>query len=223
MLTPPDKPRRGRPPKNPQAHADTRAVLLRAGMELLTEQGFAATGLDTVLKRVDVPKGSFYHYFASKEAFGRELMDAYDAYFAAKLDHWLLDASRPALARLAAFVDDAKAGMARHDFTRGCLIGNLGLEVGALPDGFREALERIFAGWQARIARCLRDAQHERVLAADADLDALAAFFWIGWEGAVLRARLVRNATPLDTFFNGFLAGLPRSRPARAPARPPAD
>ncbi|MEK6346559.1 MAG: TetR/AcrR family transcriptional regulator [Burkholderia sp.] len=215
-----DKPRRGRPPKNPQAHADTRGVLLRAGMELLTEQGFSATGLDTVLKRVGIPKGSFYHYFDSKEAFGRELMTAYDAYFAARLDRWLLDAGRPALARLADFVEDAKAGMARHAFTRGCLIGNLGLEVGALPDGFREALDAIFANWQARVARCLRDAQHEQALAADANPDALAAFFWIGWEGAVLRARLVRDAAPLDTFFDGFLAMLPLRQPAGARARP---
>ncbi|GAB7537051.1 acrylate utilization transcriptional regulator AcuR [Burkholderia sp. 3C] len=214
------KPRRGRPPKNPQAHADTRGVLIRAGMELLTEQGFSATGLDTVLKRVGIPKGSFYHYFESKEAFGRELMTAYDAYFAARLDRWLLDDSRPALTRLADFVEDAKAGMARHDFTRGCLIGNLGLEVGALPEGFRETLETIFTSWQARVARCLRDAQREHTLAADANPDALAAFFWIGWEGAVLRARLVRNAAPLDTFFSGFLAVLPQRQPAGARTRP---
>jgi TetR/AcrR family transcriptional repressor of nem operon len=38
----------------------------------------------------------------------------------------------------------------------------------------------------------------------------LAAYFWIGWEGAVLRARLVQNAQPLDTFIIGFLRGLPR-------------
>lgn len=220
MIDSTDRPRRGRPPKNPQAHADTRGVLIRAGMELLTEQGFSATGLDTVLKRVGIPKGSFYHYFESKEAFGRELMTAYDAYFAARLDRWLLDASRPALARLADFVEDAKAGMARHAFARGCLIGNLGLEVGALPAGFREALEAIFTNWQMRVARCLRDAQREQTLAADADPDALAAFFWIGWEGAVLRARLVRNATPLDTFFDGFLAVLPQRQPAGVPARP---
>lgn len=220
MIDSADKPRRGRPPKNPQAHADTRGVLIRAGMELLTEQGFSATGLDTVLKRVGIPKGSFYHYFESKEAFGRELMTAYDAYFAARLDRWLLDESCPALVRLADFVEDAKAGMARHAFTRGCLIGNLGLEVGALPDGFREALDAIFANWQARVARCLRDAQRERTLAADANPDALAAFFWIGWEGAVLRARLVRNATPLDLFFDGFLAVLPQRQPAGARPRP---
>ncbi|MFP3794868.1 TetR/AcrR family transcriptional regulator [Paraburkholderia sp. SIMBA_027] len=207
-----DRPRRGRPRKDPLAHADTRAALIRAGMELLTGQSFAATGLDAVLKRVGIPKGSFYHYFESKEAFGRVLLDAYDAYFLAKLDRWLLDTSRPALDRLAAFVDDAKAGMARHDYTRGCLAGNLGIEVDILPDDFRGTLERVFQGWQARVAACLHDAQQAGELAPHADLDALAACFWIGWEGAVMRARLVRSDAPLDTFFKGFIAGLPRAQ-----------
>lgn len=205
------KPRRGRPPKDPRAHADTRATLIRAGMEMLTEQSFAATGLDAVLKRVNIPKGSFYHYFESKEAFGRELMSAYDAYFCAKLDRWLQDDTRPALERLSAFVEDASKGMARHHYTRGCLVGNLGVEVDILPDDFRETLERILQGWQARIVACLREAQREGVLAKRIDLASLASFFWIGWEGAVLRARLVRSAAPLDTFFKGFIAGLPRA------------
>jgi TetR/AcrR family transcriptional repressor of nem operon len=100
--------------------------------------------------------------------------------------------------------------MARHGYTRGCLVGNLGVEVDILPEDFRETLERILQGWQARIVACLREAQREGALAKRIDLASLAAFFWIGWEGAVLRARLVRSAAPLDTFFRGFTAGLPR-------------
>jgi TetR/AcrR family transcriptional repressor of nem operon len=179
-------------------------------MELLTEQGFTATGLDTMLKRVGIPKGSFYHYFESKEAFGREVMAAYDAHFRAKLDRWLLDESLSPLERLLAFLDEAKAGMARHRFTRGCLVGNLGQEVGALPPDYRERLAQIVQGWQDRVADCLRAAQCRGELGAGADCNALAAFFWIGWEGAVLRARLTRDASPLDLFVAAFFSGLRR-------------
>lgn len=206
--SPTPKPRRGRPPKDPRAHGDTRDTLIRAGLELLTSQGFAATGLDTVLKLAGIPKGSFYHYFDSKEAFGHALMDAYDAYFCAMLDRWLIDDTQPALERLAAFVDNAKTGMARYDYTRGCLVGNLGLEVGILPEDYRLRLEAALQGWQTRVRACLADAQREGRVAKNADLDALAAFFWIGWEGAVLRARVVRDGAPLQTFFDGFIAGL---------------
>ncbi|BCG24534.1 TetR family transcriptional regulator [Pseudomonas tohonis] len=203
-------PRRGRPPKVNRDNPDTRDALVRCGTEILTEQGFLSTGIDTVLSRVGVPKGSFYHYFQSKEDFGHAVLENYAGYFARKLDRCLLDASRPPLARIAAFVEDAKAGMQRFDYRRGCLVGNLGQEVTQLPEAFRESLEAILLSWQQRLALCLEAAKAEGELAPDTDCERWAAFFWIGWEGAVLRARLVQGNAPLDCFIQGFLAGLPR-------------
>ncbi|BCA28489.1 acrylate utilization transcriptional regulator AcuR [Metapseudomonas otitidis] len=203
-------PRRGRPPKVNRDNPDTRDALVRCGTEILTEQGFLSTGIDAVLSRVGVPKGSFYHYFQSKEDFGHAVLANYADYFARKLDRCLLDASRPPLARIAAFVEDAKAGMQRFDYRRGCLVGNLGQEVTQLPEAFRESLEAILLSWQQRLALCLEAAKAEGELATDTDCERWAAFFWIGWEGAVLRARLVRGNAPLDCFIQGFLAGLPR-------------
>lgn len=207
----PAKPRRpGRPPKVDRENFETREALIRYGTEVLTEQGFMATGIDGILKRVGVPKGSFYHYFESKEAFGRAVLDNYATFFARKLDRWLLDESMSPLERLAGFAQDAKTGMARYGYRRGCIVGNMGQEVSVLPEGFREILEGIFLDWQGRLTLCLKAAQAANELSADADCAELAAFFWIGWEGAVLRARLVQSDTPLNTFIAGFLRGLPQ-------------
>ncbi|WP_447778314.1 acrylate utilization transcriptional regulator AcuR [Variovorax boronicumulans] len=199
------------------AYSATRDVLIRCGMELLTEQGFSATGLDAVLKRATVPKGSFYYYFESKDAFGAAVMDAYDDYFKRKLDRWLLDEKRAPLDRLADFIADASRGMRKHRFTRGCLVGNLSQELGVLPSEFRERLDSILLGWQARVAHCLRAAQNEGSISAAQDPDQLAEFFWIAWEGAVLRARLVQSERPLITFIAAFLSGL-SERANAAPA-----
>jgi len=210
MNIPAVKRRPGRPPKVDRENFETREALIRCGTEVLTEQGFSATGIDYILKQVGVPKGSFYHYFPSKEAFGHAVLDSYAGYFSQRLDRWLLDESLTPLERLVGFVQNAKVGMARHDYRRGCLVGNLGQEVSMLPDGFREILEGIFLDWQQRLSECLRAAQTSGELARDADCDELAAFFWIGWEGAVLRARLVASDAPLNTFIAGFLRGLPQ-------------
>lgn len=210
MNTPLAKRRPGRPPKVDRENFETREALIRGGMEVLTEQGFTATGIDYILKRVGVPKGSFYHYFPSKEAFGHVLLARYAEYFSQRLDRWLLDETLTPLERLVGFVQNAKVGMARHEYRRGCLVGNLGQEVSMLPSGFRETLEAIFLDWQARLSVCFRAAQAEGELAAHVDCDELAAFFWIGWEGAVLRARLVASEAPLNTFITGFLRGLPQ-------------
>lgn len=196
--------RRGRPPKDQAGHSETREALLRAGVAALTEKGFCATGLDEILRAAGVPKGSFYHHFDSKEAFGALLIDQYAAYFAHKLDRHLRDEGLPPLERLRRFIADARAGMIRHDFRRGCLIGNLGQEMAALPDAFRQRLIDVFTDWQNRTAVCLRAAQRDGDIPPDADCDALAEFFWTGWEGAVLRARLERQAAPLDKFATAF-------------------
>jgi TetR/AcrR family transcriptional repressor of nem operon len=200
--------RRGRPPKRLDEQSDTREILLRAGVGILTEKGFCATGIDEILRGVGIPKGSFYHYFDSKEAFGAELIDRYAAYFACKLQRHFDDDSRSHIERLKAFVSDACSGMAKYGYMRGCLIGNLGQEMGALPPSYGERLSGVFIDWQERVARCLLAAQEAGEISANIDCQRQAVFFWIGWEGAVLRAKLERHPAALAIFSEVFFAGL---------------
>ncbi|MDO7083795.1 TetR/AcrR family transcriptional regulator [Pseudocolwellia sp. AS88] len=209
MNVPITKPRRGRPPKVSRENHDTKADLIRSGLEQLTETGFASSGVDQILKKVGVPKGSFYHYFASKEAFGRAVIEKYADYFANKLDVFLLDESYSPLTRISNFVEDAKMGMIRHQFKRGCLVGNLGQEVELLPESFRPQLIDIFLSWQHRIANCLKAAQSSGEISNTANCEQLAEYFWIGWEGAVSRAKLVQDTKPLESYFNHFMTTLP--------------
>jgi TetR/AcrR family transcriptional regulator, transcriptional repressor for nem operon len=200
--------KRGRPPKVEGDYRETRTLLLRAGVAALTEKGFSATGIDEVLKSVNVPKGSFYHFFDSKEAFGAELITLYNDYFVRKLDQFLLDDSQTPLRRIDAFCLDAERGMERFGFRRGCLVGNLGQEMNTLPEAFRTQLTDVLLDWQARTERCLAAAKATGEISIRSDCARLAAFFWIGWEGAVLRAKLERRAEPLRIFAECFRATL---------------
>jgi len=199
--------RRGRRPQRQANLVDSRELLLRSGLEVLTEKGFSATGIDEILGRVGVPKGSFYYYFNSKEAFGLALIDRYADYFAHKIDRHLSNTQLAPVDRLRSFVGDAIASMARFDFRRGCLIGNLGQEMGVLPESFRVRLKEVFGDWQAQFAACLALAQETGALSKSVDVNQVAAFFWIGWEGAVLRAKLEQSAAPLELFSDFFFAG----------------
>jgi TetR/AcrR family transcriptional regulator, transcriptional repressor for nem operon len=195
---------RGRPPKMHPGFGETRLALIRAGVIALTEKGFPSTALEDILEAVRVPKGSFYHYFESKEAFGMELINSYDQYFARRLNSFLLNGGFRPLDRLRAFTLDAQAAMQRHDYKRGCLVGNLSQEMGALPASFRIRLIEILNDWQRRTGDCLRAAQTAKAIDASHDCDQLSAFFWIGWEGAVLRAKLEQRGEPLSVFASNF-------------------
>ncbi len=196
---------------------DTKRALVWCGTELLTERGFQVTGIDEVLKRVGVPKGSFYHFFANKHEFGEAVIQNYVDYYARKMARIFDDESRSPLSRLRAFVEDAKRGMLKYGYRRGCLIGNLGQELASLDDAFREQLEAVLIAWERRVEGCLQQAIEAGELSPDSDAAAISRFFWIGWEGAVLRAKLTRNAEPLDQFAGMFFAML--APPARSTRR----
>jgi TetR/AcrR family transcriptional repressor of nem operon len=219
-----DKPQLQRPAKPPTAgptphrvrsrseraveRGDTRRALVWCGTELLTERGFQVTGIDEVLKRVGVPKGSFYHFFANKHEFGEAVIQNYVEYYARKMARIFDDESTTPLSRLRLFVEDAKRGMLKYGYRRGCLIGNLGQELAGLDDSFRQQLEAVLIAWEQRVAACLQQAIEAGELAPTSDAAAISRFFWIGWEGAVLRAKLTRNAEPLDQFADMFFATL---------------
>jgi len=200
------KTRRGRPPGDGKQRLDTRDALVRHGLEVLTEQGFSRTGIEQILKHLNVPKGSFYHYFSSKESFGLAVIESYADYFQHKLDRWFTDERLTPLTRLARFIEDARRSMIRYDFRRGCLIGNLSQEFGRSHPMFSERLEQIFNDWQCRLKTCLDEAGKAGEIDTALNTEQLAAFFWIGWEGAVMRARLTRSDKPLllfaDTYFH---------------------
>ncbi|WP_373235443.1 acrylate utilization transcriptional regulator AcuR [Cohaesibacter celericrescens] len=195
--------KRGRPRKDPLDQI-ARQKLIRAGLISLTEHGYSAVSVDEVLTSSGITKGSFYHHFKSKADYGLALIEAYHEYFAAKMMAWFEQSDLAPLDRLRGFVTDAEAGMAKYAFRRGCLVGNLGQEMSVLPADVSERLIAVLEDWQRRTASCLRQAQHQNQISQKHDPDALAAFFWIGWEGAVLRAKLERNPEPLRCFAAGF-------------------
>lgn len=199
-----EKPRRGRPPKQSSGVEATRERLIERGIQIFTEKGFNNTGLDEILKSENVPKGSFYHYFKNKAQYGEVVVDAYAVYFSKKLARSYTDTSLLPLQRLQAFIDEACRGLEKYAFKRGCLVGNLGQELGALDAAFRTQLEAVFQSWQRQLAELLEQAKAQGQLSDQANPSELAEFFWIGWEGAILRAKLVQSDQPVRAFSKQF-------------------
>lgn len=112
-----------------QARGETRARLVQIGTELLSEKGFGSTGLEEILEKASVPKGSFYYYFESKAKFGFAVIDHYDYLWAQKLHRLLRDPAVTPLARVDNYIAEGIRGLEKYAFRRGCLIGNMGQEM----------------------------------------------------------------------------------------------
>lgn len=189
--------------------ASSREQLIRTGLELLTERGFGSTGVDEILKNAGVPKGSFYHHFVSKSEFALVLIAEYNNYFRSRLNRLLIDASESqtdAISRIRALIDDFSRTMAKHAFRRGCLIGNFGQELGSSHENFRVRLEGVIREWEAILVECLESGQRDGSVDQAVEPREAASFFWTGWEGAVMRAKLVKSAKPLQDFGKGFIS-----------------
>ncbi|MGP2482037.1 acrylate utilization transcriptional regulator AcuR [Pantoea eucalypti] len=204
---------RGRPRKTESTYADTRDALIRSGLELLTKNGFLSTGIDAIVKNANVPKGSFYYYFKSKEEYAQAVLNAYDNFFEHKLRKHLNKPSFTPMARLENFIGDACNGIEKYNFTRGCLVGNMMQESPGLPPSFIELLKKILERWQSLVAACLSDALSSGEICSELKNTQLAAIFWSGWEGAVMRAKLYCSTQPVYDFWSYFKTSV-RYQPA---------
>ncbi len=69
-----------------QTYDDTRQHLLDTGHRIMAVKGFTGVGLNEILQAASVPKGSFYHYFKSKEQFWQSLLEDYFRHYLAQMD-----------------------------------------------------------------------------------------------------------------------------------------
>lgn len=181
---------------------DTKTELIKVGMELLGTHGYNATGINAVLKRAKIPKGSFYHHFASKEEFGLATIEAFSGRFLTRLDLFLADNTLTPLNRLRVFLEKGLEQLESHKFTSGCLIGDLAQELAAQNEQLRSRLENVLRSWSERFAVCLREAQQAGELPLSADPDMIASLILSGWEGAVLRAKVMKSPQPVREFID---------------------
>jgi TetR/AcrR family transcriptional repressor of nem operon len=186
--------------KKSDSRGETRARLVRIGTEILSEKGFESTGLEEILERAQVPKGSFYYYFESKAAFGFAVIENYEYLWAQKLTRLLKDPAVPPLNRIDDYISEGVRGLEKYSFRRGCLIGNLGQELAALDDEFRSRILKVFDSWANYVADCLNEAKLRGDLPIEFSIEEAAKFFWIAWEGAILQAKLERSVEPIQRF-----------------------
>ncbi|MBI3284253.1 MAG: TetR/AcrR family transcriptional regulator [Burkholderiales bacterium] len=182
----------------PEQYQDTRERILLTGEQLIRGRGFSALGLSEILAAAEVPKGSFYHYFQSKEGFGVALLERYFDDYHARAGALLGNRAVPVRSRLLTYFSNWRqvaADSACHDV---CLAVKLAAEVSDLSEPMRLALDRGMLRITTQIAECLRAAQAEGSFPASTDAQELAESLYGMWVGASLLTKTRRDLRPLD-------------------------
>lgn len=188
----------------------TRGELLEHGTRLMLERGYNTTGVAAVLEAAGVPKGSFYHYFKSKEEFGLAVLRHYFRNHLDNVERFLDDPAVAPLQRLRDCFGFYIDYFRDHDCRYGCMLGNLSQEMADQSEVFRSLLHDLLRTWCGKVADCLADAARRGELSLTVEPRVLAEYCVNSWEGAVLRMKLEKTVAPLELFVEMFFRTLPR-------------
>lgn len=180
-------------------YQDTREHLLATGEAVMRSRGFSAVGLTEILTEAGVPKGSFYHYFKSKEAYGADMLKRYFERYDEDLKAMMARDSGNARERL---LDYFRRWAGRHESNAcqsGCFAVKLSGEVSDLSEPMRLALAEGMAMITRRLADGVRAGQAEGTIAVHLEPQATAEALYSLWIGADLMAKVQRNPAPLHS------------------------
>ena|SRR3989442_1539242 len=177
----------------------TRDVIIAAATRLMQIKGYHATSLDDVLTDSGAGKGTFYHYFESKEDLGYAILQGIVAQFLAHtLDPCFSDSGGRPLTQIRCFLDRVVEIQRAGNCVGGCPLGNLASELSDVHEGFRARLAAVFSGWRARLTQALSEAQRRGDVNDGCRPEAVAHFLVAALEGAILMTKVNKDITVME-------------------------
>jgi len=180
-------------------------ILLDQGVALLMQQGYHGTGLNEILSAVQIPKGSFYYYFGSKENFTVGIIEHYILPYIKQIQTYLKQSEGNALSALERYLQESIIELEKTNFKGGCLLGNLIGEVSDTSDVCRIALQTALNRYRDVWELGLSLAQNEGTIRNDKTARELADLWVNAWEGALLRMKVEQSVAPLKQCYHELL------------------
>lgn len=183
-------------------HADTSDVrdnILATGQRLMAGKGYSAVGLNEILTAAGVPKGSFYHYFGSKDAFGEALLDSYFEDYLAEIDVTLALPGLNMAQRVLRYFEVWQQTQSFFDCQGKCLAVKMAAEVADLSEAMRLSIRRGTSGIVSRLAAAIEAGVAEGSLTISGDAVATARSLYQLWLGASVMVKIERDVAPFAT------------------------
>ena len=178
----------------------TRESILEQAYPIILRKGFQASGLQQILSTAGIPKGSFYHYFKSKEQFGLALIDYFIKIIWAELKVHLDRRDLSPIERLRAYFRASADLFQSMNYEGGCPIGNIAQEMSDQNPLFRNKIEGIYASTIDVFKKILNEAVSRGDLPDEFDVSGWSVFLFNSWEGSIIHMKVTRSLDPLLIF-----------------------
>jgi len=184
-----------------KSNLDMRQHIIDVAKSLMTHKGYTAVGLMEVLTTAGVPKGSFYHYFRSKEEFGQALLEEYFQEYIGRVDI-VMAAQGTGAERLIGYLSYWAKTQAFDHPEEKCLVVKLGAEVCDLSEDMRSVLEEGTALIIQRITRCVEQGMADGSITSTQNAETLAESLYQLWLGASLLVKVRNTTAAFETALN---------------------
>ncbi|EUJ10607.1 transcriptional regulator [Methylophilaceae bacterium 11] len=176
---------------------DVRSHILETAQKIISRKGYSAVGLNEILAAADVPKGSFYYYFKSKDAFGEAMLQSYFEEYHANMDAILNAENQTNSQRILNYWNHWQESQASFDCQGKCLAVKLAAEVADLSEAMRLALKSGTAGIINRLAEAIESGIADGSLKTKVEPSSLAQTLYQMWLGASLMTKITRDMAPI--------------------------
>ena len=182
----------------PGANGDTRTTIVATAQALMSKRGYTAVGINDIVVTAGVPKGSFYHYFPSKDALGEQVMRSYFEDYTGHMDRIVARTDLDAAGKLLEYWRYWYLNETKEVDRPRCLAVKLGAEVADLSEPMRQALEDGTTAIIDRIARMLDEHVQQGSRHLHGSTLPAARSLYDLWLGASVRAKIDDGPAPLD-------------------------
>ncbi|WP_062061899.1 TetR/AcrR family transcriptional regulator [Aquimarina longa] len=177
--------------------------LLEKGMEIIWSKGYNGTSVNDIVKAAEVPKGSFYFYFDSKEDFAIKALNKYFTMQFTPALTVLHDKSLSAKQRLIDFYEYRIEVIKKElECKMGCMGCNLSNEMSEHNDNIREAVLKISNLVKSEIISVALEAQENGEIAPSINVPDMVAFIEDAGKGAMTTMKETKSAYPVDNLMN---------------------
>jgi TetR/AcrR family transcriptional repressor of nem operon len=173
--------------------------LLDAGLKVMATRGYNGTSIQDIVNSANVPKGSFYTYFKSKEDFAIEALERVAEERMVQNRHLLNDRSVSPQERLKLFFVE-NIGGCEENLNGGCFLGNMCQEMAESSEAIRIKVRQMLRNSTQAIEDVLEEAKHQGDLKSHLPSPLLAEFLFNAWEGTLMRMKASKCREPLDAF-----------------------
>ncbi|NOR20309.1 MAG: TetR family transcriptional regulator [Xanthomonadales bacterium] len=193
----------------PRKSDHTRQQLLATGSQMMTEHGYHGTGIKQVLDVVGVPKGSFYNFFPSKEAYVASIIYHYGEQVAEEFRAATAGLEgEPALVLLWCSFRNKVRNKLNSGESCACLLGAMSSEIGQASPLSREAINSVEKQSVQTIADLVKEAQSQGDLRDDIPAVEIAPVLYNCWQGNLLQYQVTDDSVLLLRQLNTFIKTL---------------